>query len=186
MKKTLEIIGGPNGSGKSTFAEVHFAKRKGATYINTDKIAIGIAPNGSEFAQYESGRIMLREIEQAILKKESFAFETTFSGRIWVSYLQKVKKLGYKIKIYFVFVNSIELSLKRIKTRVELGGHSVPEDIVRRRFARAFNNFMKLYMPLADEWFIVDNSKTKSVEIAKGKKNAKKIINQEVYNKYFL
>ena len=44
--------------------------------------------------------------------------------------------------------------------RVAQGGHDVPADVVRRRFGRSLNNFFDLYLPLADEWTLFDNSTT--------------------------
>lgn len=184
MAKTIEIIAGPNGSGKTTFAEKALEKRKHALYINTDSIARGLSPDQNEFAQYEAGRFMLKMIETAIENNQSFTFETTMSGKVWTSYLKKAKKSGYKIKIYFVFVRTIELSLKRIQNRVKNGGHNIPENVVRRRFSRTFKNFVTLYKPLADEWYIIDNSE-KGELIASGKGKMETINNVPVFKKYF-
>lgn len=39
-----------------------------------------------------------------------------------------------------------------------MGGHNVPEKIVRRRYNKGIRNFFRLYKPLADTWFFYDNS----------------------------
>lgn len=39
-----------------------------------------------------------------------------------------------------------------------MGGHNVPEEIVRRRYGKGIRNFFRLYKPLADTWFFYDNS----------------------------
>lgn len=185
MRKTLEIIGGPNGSGKTTFAEIYLGKRKDALYVNSDSIARGLTLNGNELAQFEAGRIMLETIEKYLKENSSFAFETTLSGRIWTSYIHRAKEHDYKIVLYFILVNSIPLSLQRIKNRVAHGGHGIARNIVRRRFKKTFSNFMKLYAPLADEWCIIDNSKTKPLIIAQRKNKSEKIFNKNVFRKYF-
>ena len=184
MSKTLEIIAGPNGSGKTTFAESALLKRKDLLYFNTDAIARGLTLNGSKYAQYEAGRVLLKYVDESIKENRSFSFETTMSGRIWMTHMSKAKEQGYKIVIYFVFVNSISLSLKRIKNRVKFGGHDIPEEIVKRRFKRTFANFSKLYSPFADEWFVVDNSK-EPVIIAQKMDNQIEILNKELFNKLF-
>lgn len=184
MKKILEIIAGPNGSGKTTFAETALLKRKNSLYINSDSIARGLTLNGSEYAQYEAGRFMLEKIGDCLKNNLSFSFETTMSGRIWASHIRQAKKQGYKVILYFVFVNSISLSLRRIKNRVKHGGHDIPKEIVKRRFKRTFSNFVKLYSPMADEWYVIDNS-DKSVLIARKNNNEEKIIDKKKFQKYF-
>ena len=184
MQKILEIIAGPNGSGKTTFAETALVKRKNSFYINSDKIAAGLTLNGNEYAQYEAGRFMLRQIEDCLKSNRPFSFETTMSGRIWASHIKRAKKQGYKVIVYFVFVKTIELSLKRISNRVKNGGHDIPEDIVRRRFKRTFSNFVNLYAPLADEWYAIDNS-INPIMIAHMKGKKRIVLNESIYKKYF-
>ena len=46
-------------------------------------------------------------------------------------------------------------------------GHDVPEDTIRRRFSRSLYNFNSLYMPLADQWAVFDNTaSSKATQIA--------------------
>lgn len=185
MPKTLEIIAGPNGSGKTTFAETALQKRKNALYINSDSIARGLTLNGSEYAQYEAGRFMLKKINDCLKNNLSFSYETTMSGRIWTSHLRLAKKQGYKIIIYFVFVDSVQLSLKRIQSRVKNGGHDIPKDIVLRRFKRTFANFTNLYSPFADEWHIIDNT-TFPTEIARKENYRTEIFYKDKFQIHFL
>ncbi len=186
MKKTIEIIAGPNGSGKTSLSELVLLKRRKEWFFNSDRIAQGFAPEVKNSAQFEAGRVMLRAIEGALKKGESFSFETTFSGKLWRSYLVKARKDGYRIVIYFVFVQSIELSLKRIRARVKMGGHDVPAKIVRRRFKRTFDNFIHLYMPLADEWYIVDNTNTKRTSVIAQSVNQKiQVFEPRIFKKFF-
>lgn len=60
--------------------------------------------------------------------------------------------------IYYFSLANAQLAIWRVKLRVALGGHDVPPDVVRRRFGRSLNNFFSLYLPLADEWAMFDNS----------------------------
>jgi len=87
-----------------------------------------------------------------------FGFETTFSGKTYVKLLQGMKKRGYLVHIFFLWITNVELALERIKLRVRNGGHHIPESIVRRRFHRSLRNFLHFYKPLMDSWTIFDNS----------------------------
>ena len=59
----------------------------------------------------------------------------------------------------FLWLRSPELAVERVGERVRLGGHDVPEAIVRRRYARGVRKFFSLYRALADAWVIYDNSR---------------------------
>ena len=144
MSKTIEIFAGPNGSGKTTISEIILRGRKNAIFFNSDRIAGGLAPVANDAVQFEAGRFMIANILKSLEEGESFAFETTFSGKLWHNHLKAAKKKGYKIIVYFVFVRTIDLSLKRIKKRVASGGHNVTSAIVKRRFERTFFNFKNL------------------------------------------
>ena len=57
------------------------------------------------------------------------------------------------------------MAIRRVKLRVQLGGHSVPDDVVRRRFKRSLDNFFQIYQPLANEWAMFDNSYAGQAEL---------------------
>ena len=69
-----------------------------------------------------------------------------------------MKKEGYLVHIFFLWITNVELALERIKLRVRNGGHAIPVAIVRRRFGRSLPNYLRVYKPLADSWTIFDNS----------------------------
>ena len=101
---------------------------------------------------------MLEQIHSLAERRLDFGFETTFSGKTYVKLLEGMKKGGYLIHIFFLWITDVELALERIKLRVRNGGHHIPEAIVRRRFGRSLPNFFRLYKPLANSWTIFDNS----------------------------
>jgi predicted ABC-type ATPase len=80
--KKIIIIAGPNGAGKTTFARAFLpAEANLPRFINADAIAAGLAAFAPETAAIRAGRLMLDEIELCARRGESFAFETTLSGR---------------------------------------------------------------------------------------------------------
>jgi len=68
-----------------------------------------------------------------------------------------LKKTGYQFHLFFVWVPAAEVSIHRVRKRVILGGHGIPEETIRRRYQRGLDNFFRLYQPLTDGWEFYDN-----------------------------
>lgn len=101
---------------------------------------------------------MLERIAEFTEARTDFAFETTLSGRTYVPLLRRVKKAGFRLHLFYLWIPSPDLALLRIRDRVESGGHNVPERDVRRRFGRTLFNLFALYRPLLDTLHFFDNS----------------------------
>jgi len=163
------VIAGPNGAGKTTFARQYLSKETAIIhFINADLIAAGLSPLAPAGAALRAGRLVLSEIERLSRERESFAFETTLSGRRYIQRFQSLKTLGYKIEFVYLRVASPKLALKRIASRVKQGGHDVPKADVIRRFDRSWNNFINIYQPLADVWVVYENSGKIAVSVERG------------------
>lgn len=153
------IIAGPNGAGKTTFAREFLPNEAGCQiFVNADLIASGLAPFAPEGAALRAGRLMLREIDRHFLARESFAFETTLSGRSYLPRIARWQGAGYHVKLIFLKLNKPENAIARVAERVRQGGHDVPADVIRRRFKAGLENFQKYYAPQVDEWVLYDNS----------------------------
>jgi predicted ABC-type ATPase len=156
---TAYIIAGPNGAGKTTFAREflpYYAECK--NFINADLIAQGLSPFSPETAAFRAGRLVLSEIASMAERHVDFGFETTLAGRSYMGLLRNLKKRGYHIHCFFLWLPRLDLVLSRIRERVAQGGHDVPEIDVRRRFERSARNFFLHYAPLCDSWIVFDNS----------------------------
>lgn len=151
MKRELIVIGGANGSGKTTFAR-EIITEKGLKYLGADDIAFELDASDFESVKIEAARIFSRSLTESLENGESLIIESTLAGLSLKKHLQKAKQNDYSISMFFVFLDSVELCLKRIKSRVENGGHNVPEKDVRRRFLRANENFWNVYKDLANKW----------------------------------
>lgn len=101
---------------------------------------------------------MLARLKDLGNNREDFAFESTLSSRSFAPFLRQLKANGYQVAIYYFSLSSASLAIRRVKLRVALGGHSVPSDVVRRRFKRSLGNFFELYQPIANDWAMFDNS----------------------------
>jgi predicted ABC-type ATPase len=153
------IIAGPNGAGKTTFATEFLPLYAHCrNFINADLIARGLSPFNPDAGLMRAGRIVLQRIAEFTRARTDSAFETTLSGRGYVPLLRKVKSVGFRLHLFYLWIPSPELALLRIRDRVECGGHNVPERDVRRRFGRTLGNLFTLYRPLLDTLHFFDNS----------------------------
>lgn len=168
-KKRILIIAGPNGAGKTTFAQEFLPGEAGCPhFVNADLIAAGLSPFTPELVAVRAGRIMLDQIHEHVRKGESFAFETTLSGRIYMQLIPRWQAQGYVVKLFFLKLPSPEMAIERVRQRVAAGGHNVPEDVIRRRFHAGLRNFRQVYKPLVDEWVLYDNSGDEPVRLDEG------------------
>src|SRR5436853_1131671 len=155
----IVIIAGPNGAGKTTFAREFLPREAGLPeFINADLIAQGLSPFAPERAAMAAGRIMIRMIREKVRRRESFAFETTLSGRNYARHIPRWRRAGYEVKLVYLSLSSVRIALSRIKDRVARGGHNVEPQVVRRRFRAGLRNFHSIYSKLVDSWIIYDNS----------------------------
>jgi len=127
-------------------------------YANADSIAYGLSPFAPVSAGIEAGRILLNRIWTLRDAKKSFGFESTLAGKTYVHFLKECTHRDFSVRIYFLWVGTPELALKRVADRVRQGGHSVPAADVRRRYFAGLRNLFHLYRPLADYFAIIDNS----------------------------
>jgi len=157
--KKIIIVAGPNGAGKTTFAMEFLPNEAGCpVFVNADLIARALSPFNPDVAAFRAGKIMLSEIEEHARREESFAFETTLSGKTYARMIRKWRDEGYVVKLFFLKLDSVELAIRRVGQRVREGGHNIPEEDIRRRFVNGMRNFDGLYCMIVDEWALYDNS----------------------------
>jgi predicted ABC-type ATPase len=173
MRSTLPkivIIAGPNGAGKTTFAQEFLLREAGCPdFINADLIARGLSPFQSDRVAAQAGRIMLEQVAEYVRRRESFAFETTLSGRVYAKHIQEWRLMGYHVLLLFLSLPNPSLAVARVLSRVSRGGHDIPEATIRRRFTSGLTNFENLYAPIVDEWVLYENSGERPVELRRGK-----------------
>lgn len=143
--KILYLISGCDGAGKTTASftllpEILECKE----FINADEIAKGISPFNPESVAFEAGRIMLARFDALLLTDESFAIETTLSTRSYHEKIGLAKTRGFDVILLFFWLPSIDMAVKRVKTRVEEGGHFVEPAIIERRYKRGIVNLFSL------------------------------------------
>lgn len=180
----LYIIAGPNGAGKTTASytilpEIFHCKE----FINADEIARGISPFNSESVSIQAGRIMLKRFSELLERGETFAIETTLSLKSYVKFIKRAKEREYEITLLFLWLNSPELAMTRVKTRVKEGGHNIPAEVIERRYYTGLKNLFHLYIPIVNNWLLVDNSGEEFQVIAEGSENETIIKNKDIWSK---
>lgn len=183
----LYIISGCNGAGKTTASFTILPEMlKCKEFVNSDEIAKGLSPFNSDSiaVAVEASRIMYKRIKELIIAGETFAMETTLATRSVANLIREAQREGYYVTLLYFWLNTPDLAVERVKMRVEAGGHDVPENTVRRRYAAGIHNLFNLYLPISDYWMITDNSMTSMEIIAKGFRNERKeIFNPVIFNK---
>lgn len=156
---TLYIIAGCNGAGKTTASFTLLPQIIPCLeFINADEIARGMSPFKPETVALEAGRIMLERINTLILQGQTFAFETTLSANIYSGYIKQARQHGYSIVLLYFWLENSELAKERVRVRVLEGGHSIPDEVIERRYFRGLRNLFSVYLPKADGAFLFDNS----------------------------
>lgn len=179
----LYIIAGCNGAGKTTASYTILPEMLNCReFVNADNIAAGLSPFNPESVAIEAGRIMLQRIHNLMTENQTFAFETTLATRSYVSLVKQAKQQGYEITLAFFWLSSPKVAQERVLDRVENGGHNIPPETIKRRYFRGIQNLFKLYLPLVDNGFIIDNSTNKHEFIAKKLSNKEiEIINPDLW-----
>jgi len=171
-KPQVVIIAGPNGAGKSTLAPVLLRDTFGLLeFVNADTISAGLSAFNAEAVALDAGRVMLTRLRELAAHKQSFAFESTLATRSYAPWISRLAQEGYEFHLLFLSLSTVELAIHRVAERVRGGGHSVSDDIIRRRYRRGLENLSQLYLALADTWVVYDNSGAGSpLLIASGEK----------------
>ena len=141
-KPTIYIIAGCNGAGKTTFAKEFLPSVGVIRFLNADEIARGLSPLKPEAVAFKAGRLLLSELRELVDRQETFALESTLSGKTYVRIFEVAKQRGYAIELHFVWIHDVREAVRRVRQRVLEGGHDVPADDIRRRFARSTQHLL--------------------------------------------
>ena len=150
--KIYTIVGGVNGVGKSSLSGVLSAESSDlGIIIDTDKL---ISANGGD--RLKGGKEAIALINKCLDNGVNFTQETTLSGVRTVRTIKTARDLNYYIRLYYVGVSSADESIRRIKNRVEKGGHDIPTADVERRYQKRFEDLAAV-LPYCNEVHLFDN-----------------------------
>jgi predicted ABC-type ATPase len=152
----IYVIAGANGSGKSTISK-SLVKQIDIPIIDPDAIARELDPVNPAQAAMQAGRIAIDRAQVYINKPVSFGVETTLSGRNYLKLMKSLKEASWTVNLIYIGIDNPETNIRRVRERVERGGHNVPIDDIRRRYERSLDNLAKAIV-VADLVTIYDNS----------------------------
>jgi predicted ABC-type ATPase len=153
------VVAGANGCGKSTLTSGSPSDFSLIPLLDPDAIANTVRFSNAETSALLAGREVLRRVQSYLEAKQSFAVETTLSGKNYLRTMARARLSGFRVDLVYIGTRNVEINLSRIIDRVLSGGHNVPEADVRRRYVRSFQHLPKA-CDLADAVILFDNSHT--------------------------
>jgi len=157
---TIYIIAGPNGAGKTTFANKFLPEFVRCTeFLNADLIAAGLSPFAPQLQNVRASELMLQRMDELVKRRATFSFETTLAARSYHRRVPQWQEMGYRVHLFFLWLPSSDIALLRVANRVKQGGHDIPVETIRKRYAAGLKNFQTLYRSLVDYWYCLDGSK---------------------------
>lgn len=158
INKKYTLYAGVNGAGKSTMYSI--IKLDGhEERVNSDEILVSNGGNWkNEKDQIQAGIEAVKRINRYIKEGVSFNQETTLAGRSILGTIQKARENGFFVIIYYIGLNSPDLAIERVNSRVKGGGHGISEDVIRKRYDASLF-MLKGVLSLCDFAMIYDNSK---------------------------
>jgi predicted ABC-type ATPase len=179
----VAVLGGINGAGKTSSADpILRVGMRMPVFVNADTIARGLNAFDPESEAIKAGRVMLEHLRDLARRRRSFAFETTLAGRTYADWLRELRQSGYAVHLFYYWLRSPDLAIRRVADRVRAGGHHIPDETIRRRYPRSVRNFLELYRPVVTTWQVYDNSNGRPRLIAFNNSYFDTILDQDVWD----
>lgn len=179
---TVYVVAGPNGAGKTTFSRIFlpdFARCR--EFLNADLIAAGLSPFAPEGQAIRAGRLLLTRVSELSEARQDFGFETTLAGRGYIKLLRDLKRVGYRVVLFFLWLPDADIAVTRVANRVQQGGHDIPEAVIRRRFESGVRNLFQDYRPLLDDWSLYDASRFPPLLVVRENESRRVVHESDLY-----
>ena len=169
-KPKFWIVAGPNGSGKSSiYTDTEIDDFGGSVWIINPDILTArlqkierLRPRAANIAAVTR---IYSWLEASIAVHQTIGVETVLSTEKYRALVLAAKAHGFEIRLIYILLNSLELSVERVRLRVGKGGHHVPTTKIRQRRARSLQQ-LPWFLKNADLAWIFDNSGAKPAQIA--------------------
>ena len=161
-EKIMYIIAGCNGAGKTTaFRRSLYESLGRPEFINSDEIARSLCPEDVDSVQVSAGRLAIESLHAHLAGDESALILEDI-----LRHLQEAHRNGFKVALFYYWLDTPDLAVERVKLRVKKGGHNVPEATIRDRYDKSVRYLSTLYIPKVDFWKIVNNSGLMPLDVA--------------------
>ena len=160
IKPRLIVVAGPNGAGKTSITEqlLRHEWMGGCEYVNPDYIARDEFGDWNAPDAIKKAAVQAEEVrERCVREGRSLAFETVLSMPDKIDFIQRAKKAGFFVRLFFVGTDNPSINAKRVALRVMEGGHDVPISKIIARYTRSLAN-CSVVARIADRAYIYDNS----------------------------
>ena len=154
------VIAGPNGSGKTSVTQrfLHHEWAEGTLYINPDEVAQNkFGDWNSQEAVWKAANYCAELREKCLRNHTSFVFETVMSANDKIDSINRAKREGFFIRLFFISTTHPSINAARIAKRVMAGGHDVPIKKIISRYTKSIEN-CKVLAPIVDRLYVYDNS----------------------------
>ena len=138
----LHLLAGPNGSGKSTYVAHLLEPVTHLPFVNADVIAAERWPESQSEHAYAASRAAADERAKRLAAGSSFITETVFSHPSKLDLVDDAIARGYLVHLHVILL-PVDVAVRRVAERVQHGGHDVPEQKIRERYARLWDLIAK-------------------------------------------
>lgn len=152
----IHLLAGPNGAGKTTLAQRVIQPATHLPFVNADVIAHDRWPGDEMRHALEASAAATAERERLIAARRSFITETVFSHPSKVGLVEHASAAGYLVHLHVVLI-PLEVTARRVRERVNRGGHDVPDHKIHERYDRLWPLVVQA-LPFADVATFYDNS----------------------------
>lgn len=95
----------------------------------------------------------------------SLTFETVMSSPDKVEFLREAQGRGYRTYLYYISTLDPSINVSRVRDRVRMGGHPVPEEKIVSRYYRSLD-LLSSAIQVSDRAYIFDNSSKHRIWVA--------------------
>ena len=144
-----------------------------AFFVNSTLLQKAEMDDEASYLRFTNGKLSFHEVsvnayfasvaadflrQKLLEQRVSFSFETVMSSPDKVALLEKAQRLGYRTYLYYIATDDPSINVARVKARVNLGGHDVPEDKIVSRYARSLNLLLEA-VRYTNRAYLFDNSR---------------------------